>query len=161
MNNFTIQEEFAISAGAGSGKTYTLSRRYINSYLGFDFFESAEGIDELKPADLDEIVTITFTKASAIEMKERIFDLINKILNFDSLDKNDSDYKSIQKAINNLTPTQKGYIQKRLLQAFQNYNDTIITTIHGFCTNIIKQYGDFIGVSNPKVIDDLDKKEIF
>ena len=37
-NKFTIQENFAISAGAGSGKTYTLSRRYINAILGFDFF---------------------------------------------------------------------------------------------------------------------------
>ena len=36
MNKFTIKTSFAISAGAGSGKTYTLSRRYINAYLGFD-----------------------------------------------------------------------------------------------------------------------------
>ncbi len=38
LNKFTIQKSFAISAGAGSGKTYTLSRRYINAILGFDFF---------------------------------------------------------------------------------------------------------------------------
>jgi ATP-dependent exoDNAse (exonuclease V) beta subunit len=38
-NKFTIQHSFAISAGAGSGKTYTLSRRYINAILGFDFFK--------------------------------------------------------------------------------------------------------------------------
>jgi ATP-dependent exoDNAse (exonuclease V) beta subunit len=35
---FTAQKSFAISAGAGSGKTYTLSRRYINALLGFDYF---------------------------------------------------------------------------------------------------------------------------
>ena len=38
LNKFTIQKSFAISAGAGSGKTYTLSRRYINALLGFDYF---------------------------------------------------------------------------------------------------------------------------
>ena len=38
LNKFTIQKSFAISAGAGSGKTYTLSRRYINAILGFDYF---------------------------------------------------------------------------------------------------------------------------
>ena len=38
-NKFTIQDSFAISAGAGSGKTYTLSRRYINAVSGFDFFK--------------------------------------------------------------------------------------------------------------------------
>jgi ATP-dependent exoDNAse (exonuclease V) beta subunit len=37
LNKFTIQTNFAISAGAGSGKTYTLSRRYINALLGFDY----------------------------------------------------------------------------------------------------------------------------
>jgi ATP-dependent helicase/nuclease subunit A len=39
LNKFTIQKSFAINAGAGSGKTYTLSRRYINAILGFDFFK--------------------------------------------------------------------------------------------------------------------------
>ena len=37
LNKFTIQKSFAINAGAGSGKTYTLSRRYINAILGFYF----------------------------------------------------------------------------------------------------------------------------
>ena len=35
LNKFTIQKSFAINAGAGSGKTYTLSRRYINAILEF------------------------------------------------------------------------------------------------------------------------------
>ena len=39
LNKFTIQKSFAINAGAGSGKTYTLNRRYINAILGFDFFK--------------------------------------------------------------------------------------------------------------------------
>ncbi len=38
LNKFTVQKSFAISADAGSGKTYTLSRRYINAILGFYFF---------------------------------------------------------------------------------------------------------------------------
>lgn len=37
LNKFTIQKSFAISAGAGSGKTYTLTKRYINAVLVFDF----------------------------------------------------------------------------------------------------------------------------
>lgn len=54
MNKFTIQKSFAISAGAGSGKTYTLSRKYINAILGFDFFREKGFKDtyfeNLKPA---------------------------------------------------------------------------------------------------------------
>ena len=92
FNKFTIQSSFAISAGAGSGKTYTLSRRYINAVLGFDFFtdnKSNTSKEDFQPnfiefkddkkADLSQIVTITYTEAAALEMKERIFDLMQKL----------------------------------------------------------------------------------
>lgn len=46
LNKFTIQKSFAINAGAGSGKTYTLSRRYINAILGFYFFRE-KGLEKL------------------------------------------------------------------------------------------------------------------
>lgn len=77
LNKFTIQKSFAINAGAGSGKTYTLSRRYINAILGFDFFRE-KGFEDiyfenLKQATTKQIVTITYTEAAALEMKERIF----------------------------------------------------------------------------------------
>ena len=67
FNKFTIQSSFAISAGAGSGKTYTLSRRYINAVLGFDFFVEDTTQDnfiekkEQKKAEVSQIVTITYT----------------------------------------------------------------------------------------------------
>ena len=102
LNKFTIQKSFAISAGAGSGKTYTLSRRYINAILGFDFFRE-KGFDDiyyenLKPATTKQIVTITYTEAAALEMKERIFGLISKILMLDSLEDKDGDKESILEA---------------------------------------------------------------
>ena len=53
LNKFTIQKSFAINAGAGSGKTYTLSRRYINAILGFDFFRE-KGFKNMGPAKLSE-----------------------------------------------------------------------------------------------------------
>jgi len=88
-NKFTIQQSFAISAGAGSGKTYTLSRRYINAILGFDFFVEKEIQNnffenrEKNSADISEIITITYTEAAALEMKDRIFELIDKIIEFE------------------------------------------------------------------------------
>lgn len=93
LNKFTIQKSFAINAGAGSGKTYTLSRRYINAILGFDFFRE-KGFEktfyeDLKPATTKQIVTITYTEAAALEMKERIFGLISKIIEYKNLDDKD------------------------------------------------------------------------
>lgn len=50
-----------ISAAAGSGKTAVLTRRVIERV-----------IDEDNPCDIDKILAVTFTKAAASEMKERI-----------------------------------------------------------------------------------------
>ncbi|WP_459883541.1 UvrD-helicase domain-containing protein [Caminibacter profundus] len=162
MSNFSIQNSFAISAGAGSGKTYTLSRRYINAYLGFDFFEDAKGSDKLKEADINKIVTITFTEAASLEMKERIFNLMQKIVEFDNLDKNDSDYNSIKSSFSNLDESTKQYVKERLKQALSKIDEAIITTIHGFCFDIVKRYGDFIGFnSSLKVANDLEREAFF
>ena len=84
LNKFTIQKSFAISAEAGSGKTYTLSRRYINALLGIDYFREDYNTQEshfndLKPARVSQIVTITYTEAAGLEMKGKIFDLILKM----------------------------------------------------------------------------------
>ena len=63
-NKFTIQNSFAIRAGAGSGKTYTLSRRTINAILGFDFFRESPDQStfiedcQTNQAEVHKIVTI-------------------------------------------------------------------------------------------------------
>ena len=55
-----------VSAAAGSGKTAVLVERIIQRIL-----------DEEKPIDVDRIVVVTFTKAAAAEMRERILLAIN------------------------------------------------------------------------------------
>ncbi|MBQ6969084.1 MAG: UvrD-helicase domain-containing protein, partial [Synergistaceae bacterium] len=59
-----------VEAGAGTGKTWVLSQRYLRLLLDDD---------ELLPSD---ILTLTYTEAAAGEMKARIEKLIE-----DSLDK--------------------------------------------------------------------------
>lgn len=158
LNKFTIQKSFAINAGAGSGKTYTLSRRYVNCVLGFDFFRECLAIDEkkgcyeihksyyenLKPAKVNEIVTITYTEAAALEMKERIFLLISKIANFSkfTLNDKDDDLKSIKDALGTLEDYQKNYVNETLKQALKDTSNSRISTIHSFCMDIIKANAD-------------------
>ena len=50
-----------VSAAAGSGKTAVLVERIIGRIL-----------DPADPVDLDELLIVTFTRAAAGEMKERI-----------------------------------------------------------------------------------------
>ena len=166
LNKFTIQKSFAISAGAGSGKTYTLSRRYINSLLGFDYFREDYStqnsyFETLKPARVNEIVTITYTEAAALEMKGRIFELIAKIINTD-LPKDDGDYNSIVEANENISQAQKEYLQKNLTNAYTESSNAKISTIHSFCLNIIKANADLARIDTRLDIikDDEKSKEL-
>lgn len=60
-----IDKNIALHAGAGSGKTRVLSRRFLRLALE-------------KDADIQSIVAITFTNKAALEMRERIRSLINE-----------------------------------------------------------------------------------
>ena len=53
-----------VSAAAGSGKTAVLVERILSLVCG-------EGEDE-KPLDVDRLLVVTFTKAAAAEMRERV-----------------------------------------------------------------------------------------
>ena len=163
LNKFTIQKSFAISAGAGSGKTYTLSRRYINAILGFDFFRE-KGFDDiyyenLKPATTKQIVTITYTEAAALEMKERIFGLISKILMVDSLENKDGDKESILEAFKALNDQQKSYVNETLQQALVQSSDSKISTIHSFCLDILRTNADVAKFDSSVDIIKDDEKE--
>ncbi|MCT7447152.1 UvrD-helicase domain-containing protein [Aliarcobacter skirrowii] len=165
MNKFTIQKSFAISAGAGSGKTYTLSRRYINAILGFDFFREKgfndTYFDNLKPATTKQIVTITYTEAASLEMKERIFGLISKIINYIDLDETDSDKHSISDAFNCLNDDQKEYVSKTLKVTLFQSSDAKISTIHSFCLDILKSNADIAKFdSKLDIIKDDEKDKI-
>ena len=168
LNKFTIQKSFAISAGAGSGKTYTLSRRYINALLGFDYFRedyknqtSFFALHVKQSARVNQIVTITYTEAAALEMKGRIFELVAKIIN-PNLSLKDDDYKSIQDANANITPNQQEYVQKTLRQAYMDSANAKISTIHAYCLDTIKSNSDIARIDTKLDIikDDEKQKEL-
>lgn len=91
-----------VAAAAGSGKTAVLVQRIIEKIM-----------DEKNPVDIDRLLIVTFTKAAASEMKERIGDAISE-----ELDKN-PDSKILQRQLTLL-------------------NRSNITTIHSFCLKVIR-----------------------
>lgn len=93
-----------VSAAAGSGKTAVLVERIISMI-----------IDKEKPRDIDRLLIVTFTKAAANEMRERIGAALEK-----KLEENPED-EHLQK-------------QTTLLHHAQ------ISTIHGFCSSVIQNY---------------------
>ena len=93
-----------VSAAAGSGKTAVLVQRILSKIM-----------DPKRPVDIDRLLIMTFTRAAAGEMKERISNAIDKALY------ENPDNEHLQK-------------QATLIHNAQ------ITTIDGFCSYIIRNY---------------------
>lgn len=96
-----------VSAAAGSGKTAVLVERILSLVCG-------EGEDE-KPLDVDRLLVVTFTKAAAAEMRERVGLALEKRLEVDP------ENEHLQK-------------QQTLIHSAQ------ITTIDSFCQYVIRNY---------------------
>ena len=99
-----------VSAAAGSGKTAVLVERILSKIL-----------DKEHPVDVDRLLIMTFTRAAAGEMKERLSAALEKALY------EDPDNAHLQK-------------QMTLIHTAQ------ITTIDGFCSYIIRNYFHMIGL---------------
>ena len=99
-----------VSAAAGSGKTAVLVERILSKIT-----------DPEAPVEIDRLLIMTFTRAAAGEMKERISSAIESALY------EDPDNEHLQR-------------QSTLLHTAQ------ITTIDGFCAYIIRNYFHLIGL---------------
>lgn len=99
-----------VSAAAGSGKTAVLVERIIKKIT-----------DRKDPVDIDKLLVVTFTKAAAAEMRERIGNAIEKLLEEYPEDEN------LRK-------------QQTLIHNAQ------ITTIDSFCLFVVRNHFEEIGL---------------
>ncbi|QQK07494.1 UvrD-helicase domain-containing protein [Miniphocaeibacter halophilus] len=118
----TIDKNIIVNAGAGTGKTEVLTRRYI---------EILKNGRLPKDEEVSNIVAITFTIKAANEMKERV----RKLLKSDS-------NKKVQRFINDI-------------------NESQISTIHSFCSKIIRENSFFLDIDpNFEILDEIESKKI-
>ena len=110
-----------VSAAAGSGKTAVLVERIIRLIT-----------DEDNPVDIDRLLVVTFTKAAAAEMKERIGAAVNLAL------RENPDSANLRR-------------QSVLL------NHADITTIHSFCLRVARENYNWLGIDPAfRVADDTE-----
>ena len=100
-----------VSAAAGSGKTKVLVDRLI-SYL----------TDPVDPANIDEFLIITFTKAAAAELRGKIASKLSERIS--------------QEPEN-----------RHLQQQLQRLYMTTISTVHSFCSDILHQFAYQVDLS--------------
>ncbi|WP_053361836.1 helicase-exonuclease AddAB subunit AddA [Bacillus sp. FJAT-27251] len=103
-------QDILVAAAAGSGKTAVLVERIIKKIISED-----------APLDVDELLVVTFTNASAAEMRHRIGEALEKAI--------DSQPGS-------------AHLRKQL----SLLNRASISTLHSFCLEVIRKYYYLIDV---------------
>ncbi|MGJ7910290.1 helicase-exonuclease AddAB subunit AddA [Neobacillus sp. LXY-1] len=96
--------DILVAAAAGSGKTAVLVERIIRKILA-----------EENPINVDELLVVTFTNASAAEMRHRIGEALEK-----SIDENPG--------------------SRHLRKQLSLLNKASISTLHSFCMEVIRRY---------------------
>lgn len=107
----TRGKSILVSAAAGSGKTAVLVERIMGLIT-----------DAEHPADIDDLLIVTFTRAAAGEMKARISRALTEARERD--------------------PDNEHLARQMLL-----IHHAEITTIDGFCAGIVREYGHLTGVT--------------
>lgn len=101
---FAKEQDILVAAAAGSGKTAVLVERMIQKILSTE-----------DPINVDELLVVTFTNASAAEMRHRIGEALEKAIN--------ANPKST-------------HLRKQL----SLLNRASISTLHAFCLEVIRKY---------------------
>ncbi|HLO12984.1 MAG TPA: helicase-exonuclease AddAB subunit AddA [Pseudoneobacillus sp.] len=101
---FAKNQDILVAAAAGSGKTAVLVERIIQKIISVD-----------DPINVDELLVVTFTNASAAEMRHRIGEALEKAIN--------ENPKST-------------HLRKQL----SLLNRASISTLHSFCLEVIRKY---------------------
>ena len=114
-----------VSAAAGSGKTKVLVDRLIG-YL----------LDPMNPANIDDFLIITYTKAAASELRTKIASKLSERIAAD--------------------PTNR-HLQRQLQRLYL----TKISTIHSFCGDILREYAYMMDISADfRVADESECQEM-
>lgn len=111
VESFPAQGRHVIEASAGTGKTHNLMQLAIKMLRD----------EEVQP---DELVLMTFTRASTRELRARLREELT----------------TASRATNN--PTQ----QSRIQSAIRHLNQVTILTIHGFAMQILRELGPTVGI---------------
>lgn len=108
-----------VSAAAGSGKTAVLVERVI-SHL----------VDKENPIDADRILVVTYTRAAAAELRERLNNKLTELIRQD--------------------PFNKALLRQQTLLSKAN-----ISTIDSFCSSVVKEFFYVLNIErNFRIADD-------
>ncbi|HHE39019.1 MAG TPA: hypothetical protein ENL20_10680, partial [Candidatus Cloacimonetes bacterium] len=142
-----------VSACAGAGKTFALSKRYCK--ILDEFTKQNLSRQKSNWLGVKNILVITFTNKAAAEMSGRIYEDLNILLNGNEI-------KGLKKQGielgENIRKTSDQY--KRWLRS--TFSQNYISTIDGFCSRILRENAYQIGIDPKfKTFEDVQTEQIF
>src|SRR5438270_1990275 len=133
-----------VSANAGSGKTHVLVQRVIRLLL-----------DGVPP---EKILCITFTKAAAANMAERVFTTLGHWV---TLDDQELDAAIREAGIAHSNPRLRACARKLFACALETPGGLKVQTIHALCTRLLQQFPFEANVpARFGVLDERDQNEM-
>ena len=117
--NTPLQPRLFLEASAGTGKTFTIEHLFVRLLLKTSL-------------EMDEIVVLTFTRAATRELRDRIRANLEQI----------TDQKASFPYLESISDLQRA----KITGALKNFAAARIFTIHGFCSQLLKQFAFEAGV---------------
>ena len=112
-----------VSANAGSGKTFVLAQRVIRLLL--------EGTDPRR------ILCLTYTKAAAANMANRVFE---RLARWTTLDDEKLDTEIRLTGVRQVDAKRRARARKLFAEALETPGGLKVQTIHAFCTRLLQQF---------------------
>lgn len=136
-----------IEASAGTGKTYSITSRYLELVLGHGLA-------------VDQILVVTFTEAATAELRDRIRLRIREVRDLIEGNRLGSLEDPVLRArLEGMVPdaASRERAVKRLTNAIISFDEAAIFTIHGFCTRILREQAFATGMdfSADVITDDM------
>lgn len=135
-------------ASAGSGKTYTIVKEYLKLCLG------SEGQTD----NFRHILAITFTNASANDMKSKIVKQLREIVENESLESNSMAISLMQEL--NLSEVElKHNAQLLLTRIIHDYSSFCVSTIDAFVQKLSRTFAHDLGLPSQYTVS-IDTDEV-
>jgi ATP-dependent helicase/nuclease subunit A len=133
-----------VSANAGAGKTHVLVQRVIRLLL--------------QGTEPERILCITFTKAAAANMAQRVFEKLGEWVTLDDTKLNAALRES---GIRHPTAATRNDARKLFARALETPGGLKVQTIHALCTRLLQQFPFEANVpARFSVLDDRDQMEM-
>ncbi len=115
-----------LEAAAGTGKTHAIKTLFGRLILEKNF-------------PIGSILTVTYTEAAAKELKDRVRSSLEALLSIleTGLPSDDPVENQLLSNLSTLSPEESC---RRLRRALRDFDEAMISTIHGFCARILRDY---------------------